>query len=287
MMAQTRLIKPDQVRLSIRPDFFILAAPDWMDRQFHALLQMPAERLSGIPGAEVLPTVPSTTVIALEFHGERLYFKYFSAHKGFRRIKNLFRDSKAMKALRGAYLLNECGIRTPEVIAVRQGRGMARGREALLVTRHTEGHNLRILIRNRSIDSVKRARLAEGLGREVARMHSHGLTHGDLHIGNVLVNFGGDTTTFSFMDTERVKKNASGLDRHILKDLSLLNHPNIGCLTTRDRLRFFISYIDERRTAGLQTNIQKTDIMQQIHDLSKHRYGRKSQKKHRKTRKHR
>ncbi len=279
MTGQPQLIKSNQVRLSVRPDFFILSAPDWMDREFHSLLQIPAAQMVALPGAEVLPTVPSTTVVTLWFQGQRLYFKYFMPARGLARLKNLFRDSKAMLALRGAYLLSGCGIRTPEIIAVRQDRGLAQGNEALLVTRHTEGRNLRIYIRNEELDRKNRALLATSLGREVARMHSSGLTHGDLHIGNVLVRLNQDVMTFAFIDTERVKKNASGFNRHVLKDLSLLNHPNLGCLTARDRLRFFVAYMNERRAAGLHARFRTSDIMSRVHHLSKHRYGRKSQKK--------
>ena len=271
----------------------LLAAPDWEMTDFIDLLALGPRELASRPGASVLSTVPSTMVAALSFREQRLYFKYFLTSGPVSRIKGLLRGSKASRALKGACMLSEAGLATPCIVAVSEPAGLPGRWDSLLVTRHLDGQTLRVLLRTVNLDGKARAVLARRLGRFIARLHGKGLVHGDLHPGNVMVvdpgqDLGGDPSrnrltksdacpSFALMDTERVRRASGTLSRGMLRDLALLNHPNLGYVSRADRMRFLASYMEsrqeERACPELCRNMKA--LAGKIHEMSKKRYGRR------------
>jgi len=250
----------------------IWIAPPWKNHDFIGLLISNPDELAQRPDCEVLPTVPNTTVLRMSYNDNILYFKYFRPEIGWGRIKAMSRGSRAYRAWQGARLLLEHGLSTPEVVAVTEGKGLGRGNISLLVTLEIFGIPLRTYLRERQLAPGRQARLASALGREIARLHGCCITHGDLHPGNVLVEEKGKQEfSFSYLDTERVSKPGMKLNRHIMKDLSLLNHPNLGTISQRARLYFLKTYV--RANSGLGDTARA--LLRNIGQASAKRYGKK------------
>jgi tRNA A-37 threonylcarbamoyl transferase component Bud32 len=252
----------------------IWVAPFWKNHDFLRLLVSDPDELAQRPDCEVLPTVPNTTVLRMPCLDNTLYFKYFKAETGWGRIRAMWRGSRAYRAWQGARLLLEHGLSTPEVVAVAEGKGPGRGNFSLLVTLEIFGIPLRTYLRERQLAPGRQARLASALGQEIARLHGCCITHGDLHPGNVLVEEKGEQGfSFAYLDTERVSKPRTKLNRHIIKDLSLLNHPNLGTISQRARLRFLKAYV--QANSGLSDTARM--LLRDIDQASAKRYGRKTE----------
>jgi len=252
----------------------IWVAPLWKNHDFLKLLVSGPDELAQRPDCEVLPTVPNTTVLRMPCLDNTLYFKYFKAETGWGRIRAMWRGSRAYRAWQGARLLLEHGLNTPEVVAVAEGKGLGRGNFSLLVTLEIFGIPLRAYLRERHLAPGRQARLASALGQEIARLHGCCITHGDLHPGNVLVEEKGEQGfSFAYLDTERVSKPGTKLNRHIIKDLSLLNHPNLGTISQRARLHFLKAYV--RANSGLGDTARV--LLRDIDQASAKRYGRKTE----------
>ncbi|GEM_PF-2231750 len=258
----------------------IRIADHWKYPDFLELLSLEPEELLRLPQTTLLSTVPSTTVVTTVFRNQRLYFKYFLESRSISVLKTMFRGSKAMRALKGAKLLSKISIDTPEIIAVRQNRCPALQHVSLLVTCHKEGENLRSILRTENLDCRMRHLLVSCLGEFIAHMHNNRIVHGDLHPGNILMSgirlSNGASASFALMDTERVRKVHALNSRKIFRDLALLNHPNLGCITPLDRLRFIATYYKEMDFQ--KNNIRPSDIRgltAKIHAMSYYRYGKK------------
>ena len=252
------------------PGHSIWVSPLWRDRDFLRLLASDPDELAQRPGCEVLSTVPSTTVLRISLSGRVLYFKYFRAEKGWGKIKTIWRGSRAYRAWQGARLLLEHGLNTPEVVAVAEGKGLGRGQVSLLVTLEVFGIPLRRYLRERHLAPGRQAGLASALGQEIARLHGCCITHGDLHPGNVLVEDRGEQGfSFAYLDTERVSRPGKKLNRYIIKDLSLLNHPNLGPVISSARLRFLMAYV--KASPGLRYSPQR--LLREVKEASEHRYS--------------
>jgi serine/threonine protein kinase len=262
-------------RTNCPADRSIWVAPFWQNQEFLQLLAIGPDEIAQRPGCEVLPTVPNTTVLRISDSDNTLYFKYYQRETGWGSIKAIWRGSRAYRAWQGARLLLEHGLNTPEVVAVAEGKGLGRGRISLLVTREIFGIPLRRYLRERRLTPGRQALLASALGQEIARLHGCRITHGDLHPGNVLVEEKGEQKfSFAYLDTERVSKPGAKLDRGIIKDLSLLNHPNLGTISQRARLCFLKAYV--RTNSGLGDKAQA--LLRDIDHASARRYGHKGGK---------
>jgi len=256
-------------------DHSIWVAPLWKNHDFLRLLTSEPDELAQRPDCEVLPTVPNTTVLRISCLDNILYFKYFKAETGWGRIRAIWRGSRAYRAWQGARLLLEHGLSTPEVVAVAEGKGLGPGQVSLLVTLEILGIPLRRYLRERQLAPGRQARLASALGQEIARLHGCCITHGDLHPGNVLIEEKGEQGfSFAYLDTERVSRPGKKLNRYIMKDLSLMNHPNLGTISQRARLHFLKAYV--RANPGLG-NAART-LLRDIDQASAKRYGHKGRK---------
>ena len=258
---------------SIPTSMSLWVAPSWRYPDFIKLLLSSPDRVAQGPSSETLPTVPNTIVIRVSYLGNTLYFKYFRPERGWwRSIRDIWRGSKAYRAWQGARLLLGEGLRTPEVIAVVEGRGIGRGGISLLVTLEMAGIPLRRYLREGQLALSMQAKLASDLGKEIAHLHRLHITHGDLHPGNILVEEKrGRGFCFAYLDTEGVSRTRSILNRDTIRDLSLLNHPNLGPVAPSIRLRFLMAYV--KANPGLGYSPQR--LSREIQKASDHRYSRK------------
>ncbi len=220
---------------------------------FVELLLKDRDEIGRLTTARSISTVPSTSVFMLSFRDRAYYFKYFNLEELTKRIKAVFRGSRAFMAWKGANILSSAGCDTPRVVAVREFTGIKRGMPSLLVTEAYEGLSLRILSRTRPMSAKVQRDMARALGADLARMHNKGVVHGDLHPGNVLVKEKGGRYYFAYLDTERAT--VRGGEKGILRDLALLNHPNLGSITPMARTYFLLSYSRHRGFSAGQARI--------------------------------
>ncbi len=248
--------------------FRLMVSRQALSPDFLELLLKDRDEMQGLAAARPISTVPSTSVFELGFEGQTYYFKYFNLEGPTRRIKAIFRGSRAFKAWKGANILCKAGCDTPRIVAVREFTGLRRGMPSLLVTKAYDGLSLRILSRGTPMSPRAQRKMATALGADLARMHNRGVVHGDLHPGNVLVKREDDRYFFAYLDTERVT--LWGGKRGILRDLALLNHPNLGSITPMTRVYFFLSYARHRGFSSGKARI----LLKGVVRLSQRRYSR-------------
>jgi tRNA A-37 threonylcarbamoyl transferase component Bud32 len=145
-----------------------------------------------------------------------------NAWHGFGWCATAVREGAILQAVQRA------GIGCPEVVALGES-----GKEAFLLTRD-ESHmpELRIFLTIHE-SAHTRARLAETLGREVAKMHDAGFEHPDLFAKHILVS---DDLRFCILDWQRARWRKSVSWRLRTRDLALLDATLHDALAS-DRLR--------------------------------------------------
>lgn len=125
--------------------------------------------------------------------------------QGVQKLKSLVQASKAAKAWRGAFSLQDRGFATPAPIAYLERRRRGFVAECIFIAaRVSDAREIRDLFRIRG-DPDLRALLSP-LAVLLRRFHDAGLVHRDLSDGNIFVrdNAGGGFE-FLFLDTNRIR----------------------------------------------------------------------------------
>ena len=124
------------------------------------------------------------------------FLKIYSPPGGVGSIKDLLRDSKAMRALKMSAALRRSGFHAPPPIAAGEERVAGRLGKAFLVTAEIAAAPLPQVVRDRFIApshaSGLRAKRAwiRLLAEEIRRLHDAGFVHGDLVASNVFIAVG-------------------------------------------------------------------------------------------------
>jgi serine/threonine protein kinase len=194
---------------------------------------------------------PKTFRLAVPGEPSAFYIKLYAAPAGAGRIKDFFRDSKALRALKQSEALERLGFNVPPPLAAGEERsGLALGR-AFLVTREIVAQPLIQVLRARFVppldkSAVKRKRqwLAQ-LAREVRRLHQNGYVHGDLVASNIFVGFDvDDSAIFYLMDHDRTRHYPRGMPHRLWRrNLVQLNRLVLPGVSLQDRMRFARAYL--------------------------------------------
>src|SRR5262249_44386493 len=143
--------------------------------------------------------------------------------------------SKSWRELATDRMLEQAGIRRPEVIAA----GETSGQAFLLLRVVPDEVALRSCL-EKETDPLIRRRLARKLGQELARMHAAGIDHPDLVSKHVLVQ--PETMEFCFLDWQRSRRHQRMSWSRRCRDLAALDATLGEDLTTdRERLICFHS----------------------------------------------
>jgi hypothetical protein len=183
-------------------------------------------------------------------------------------MKGFFRGTRAERSLRGYLVLRNGGLDAPRVVLV--GKGALHNFAVSEAVR--DGRTLRqcFLGVNGGTpypkEIAQKKRVIRELGRTVGRMHAFGIFHGDLRLGNVMVDLADpEGPQFIFLDNERTVQYRRALPpRKRLKNLVQLNMDILPTMTRADRLRFFEAYLDEnpdlisRRKLWMMRVVEKT-----------------------------
>lgn len=208
----------------------------------------------------------------VEVEGRTLgvYVKQYLYRSVIDRLKHLIRSGRAMRNHAASTMLTRRGFLCPVIIATgcfRPGLAQVPGLRSLpfclasatvtlAVTHATPMHDYFYQLEG---DARHRAFLT-ALGREIGRLHKHQIFHGDLRIGNVLVQEDGDAWRFWLLDNERTCRFFRLPLRRRIKNLVQI-HLFVKRLTHADRWRFFQVYC---QAAGIENTRQKALARQVI-----------------------
>ena len=214
-----------------------------------------AEILSHLARAEPREH-PQTRRLRVGQAGERAdhYLKIYYPSSGAGVIKDLFRDSKAMHALKQGEALSQLGFHVPPAVAGGEERDLGVLRRAFLLTLEVAAQPLATVLRERFAPPLDRPAVRRKrkwlrqLALETRRLHQHGFVHGDLIASNILVGLGEDGgVTFFYMDNDRTRRYPAWLP-HLLRRRNLvqLNRIVLPGISLQDRMRFLRVYLGEK-----------------------------------------
>jgi tRNA A-37 threonylcarbamoyl transferase component Bud32 len=186
--------------------------------------------------------------------GEAFYYKEFH-NRGLKDLlKNLVGLTRSKRAFMAGHQLLKFGFSTPEPVL----RGVVRTffliRKNFMITRAVAGDRTYEYFKHRyklplppELLEEKRA-VIYAAGHEIGRLHNMGIFHGDLRLGNIIINKQGSSVRFFLLDNERTRYCSHLSERRRTKNLVQMNMALRQQITKTDRLRFFNAYIEENPT---------------------------------------
>lgn len=184
---------------------------------------------------------------------EEYYLKIYHHSRALGAIKDLFRYSKAFRALRQGLALAEQGFHAPIAVAAGEERSLRLLKKAFLLTMRVEGSPLPLFLREHFSVPLAAAALRQKrdslkkFAEETRRLHEAGFVHGDLVPSNVLVRANGGGVDFFYMDNDRTRRYPVWLAQRLWKrNLVQLNRFVLPGISLQDRMRFLQSYLGQR-----------------------------------------
>jgi len=183
-------------------------------------------------------------------NGREFYLKIYYPSRVLGSFKDLFRHSKAFRALKQGAALSQRGFHVPLTIAAGEERSLRLLGKAFLLTLGVGGSPLPLFLRESSsfpLDGPalrsKREYIKE-LALATHRLHGCGFVHGDLVPSNILVQAQDGRVTFFYMDNDRTRRYPAWLP-HLLwkRNLVQLNRFVLAGITLQDRMRFLKAYL--------------------------------------------
>jgi serine/threonine protein kinase len=190
-----------------------------------------------------------------------LYLKIFHGDLGVRALKDIFRQSKAVRSMHQAVALRKFNFNVPLAWAGGEKREHGLLRKAFVLTLRVNGQSLPVLLKDynpalNNVTLLEKRRGLKQLATEVRRLHELGFVHGDLLPTNILVSRAeGKESRFFFMDNDRTRRYPRWIPHALWRrNLVQLNRLPLPGITLQDRVRFLSHYLkvkqwgkDERR----------------------------------------
>jgi len=231
------------IRWQIAPGARALLTPDSLDLDKHI----------GAGASCLIKTGPHRTVYQIRANGLKIFWKHCRI-SGLRSwLRQCLRPPKAKMEFDRALALSARGIATVEPLAWGVRDGTFAG-ESFLITRELEGAvQLHTIVCDAElspgrISTAYRWQLAGRLGRFLAQLHEAGVTHPDLHAGNVLAvpdELG--LPRFHLLDLHSIQLGAALDWRQSRENLVMLNRWFLVHASRSDRRRCWESYAQARR----------------------------------------
>lgn len=188
--------------------------------------------------------------------GDLLFLKVFHGSSGLGALKDIFRDSKALRSMRQAAALARFNFNVPITVAAGEKREYCLLRRAFVLTIGVNGQSLPVFLRECALGmnnislSQKRHGL-EQLAVEVRRLHELGFVHGDLVPTNILVcRRTGEGSRFFFIDNDRTRHYPPWVPQALWRrNLVQLNRIPLPGINLQDRLRFLGYYLGSEKWA--------------------------------------
>lgn len=175
-----------------------------------------------------------------------LYFKQFLYRSPLDFIKHIFRPGRAARSRKASVMLEDCGLLSPEIVAMGQRKIGTIVIKSFLLTRSVENSaSLYEYVHGDKLNPSDRKTFITQLGTVIGRMHSAGIFHGDLRPGNILIKESQGSFAFYFLDNERTRRFKVLPEKLRIKNLVQINMFRINELCATDRMRFYKSYLTE------------------------------------------
>jgi tRNA A-37 threonylcarbamoyl transferase component Bud32 len=206
-------------------------------------------------------------------------------------LKRLFRPSPAKRSFRASIMLQNNGFDAPIITGLFERRTGPLLIDNLLLTGEVKNAKSMVqclsdMSRTFCKDTLLRKRsLIECFGETVGKMHNKGIFHGDLRLGNVLVQQKKEAWRFFFLDNERTKKFQRLPARLRLKNLVQINMFQENIINT-ERMRFFRKYCSQNSlTKKTEKDLAKHVLKKTEQRLGNRKNPTKSMKKYLRTNK--
>jgi len=240
--------------MGLGPDYYKYRNGEWK-------LWVLRERWSGELWQTILEVIteqsPSKHPQTVEVHWPRgrtaatFYLKIFHGSVGMRALKDIFRQSKAVRSMHQAVALRRFNFNVPLPLAAGEKREHGLLRKAFVLTLHVNGQSLPALLKQHSLGIngltlLEKRRGLKQLAAEVRRLHELGFVHGDLLPTNIFVSQGeGKESRFFFMDNDRTRHYPKWMPHALWRrNLVQLNRIPLPRVTLQDRMRFLSHYLD-------------------------------------------
>src|SRR5262245_59251474 len=188
--------------------------------------------------------------VPLEAVSNLFFLKVFHGSFGAGAIKDIFRDSKAFRAMRQATALARHNFNVPIAVAAGEKREYGFLLKAFVLTVDVEGQSLPAFLRQQgagipSISLFEKRNALKHLALEVCRLHKLGFVHGDLVPTNIFVyRAPSKETGFFFMDNDRTRQYPTWVPHTLWRrNLVQLNRIPLPGVTLQERLRFLGHYL--------------------------------------------
>ena len=185
--------------------------------------------------------------------GDVLFLKIFHGSSGMNRLKDIFRDSKALRSMRQGAALARLNFDAPITLAAGEKREHRLLRKAFVLTLGLKGQPLPVFLRQHSlgIESVSLLEKRNGLKQlalEVRRLHQLGFVHGDLVPTNIFVSRTAEKgMRLFFMDNDRTRRYPKWFPQVFWRrNLVQLNRIPLPGITLQDRVRFLSYYLGSK-----------------------------------------
>lgn len=237
-------LEPGSYRRTKRGDWELWADASWQEDWWPRI-----ERLLATPGITLRESRHArTSMLSLPCEGgaRTSFLKVYHRSDWRTDLKDLWRQSRALRALRITIRLAGDGFFAPPVIAAgerRRGRLLQR---AFLLTAGVAWPTLVQLAEHLACLPAaegrrRRRSVVDALAAEVGRFHRAGYVHGDLVAPNILAEEG-PPARFCFLDHDRSRKHSILSRRPQCRDLVELNRIALPGIRHTDRFRFFLRY---------------------------------------------
>ncbi len=181
------------------------------------------------------------------------YLKIHNLSDPFGSIKDLFRASKAFRALKVGRALCSEQFHAPTSVAAGESRTFRFVRQAFLLTIAVEGSSLPRFLQEHCSDSsdarsLKRKRkYLTQFALEIRRLHQMGFVPGDLVPYNILVQLQGAGVNIFYLDHDRTRRYPRWFPHGLWKrNLVQLNHFELAGISRWDRIRFLHTYLGSK-----------------------------------------
>ena len=182
---------------------------------------------------------------------ETFYYKEFH-NRGLKDLlKSLVGITRSKRAFIAGRQLLQSGFPTPEPVLHGVVKTVFFIRKNFMITMAVSGDKTYEYFKHRYHLPVPVELLEEkrgviyAAGREVGRLHRAGIFHGDLRVGNLIIDGYGQAAKIYFVDNERTKHYETLSAGKRLKNLVQLNMVGLPHISSTDRLRFMNSYLKE------------------------------------------
>ncbi|MFB3891567.1 MAG: lipopolysaccharide kinase InaA family protein [Phycisphaerae bacterium] len=197
------------------------------------------------PAWKVVKQNPSRTVYAGAIAGKEVYLKHFHGRSLGHRLAAFLGYKRAMKELDLASHLGRNGVSATPILAA-----MSDGSTEWVVSSAVAPavpanvwHARQLEAGSDGAAAIRRATVA--LADMIGKMHAAGVSHDDLHCGNILVRAGGGELVL--MDLHRARRRRRLGRRARAANLAQLLYDRCDWTTRTDRLRFLKRYLQAAR----------------------------------------